>query len=395
MNRRPSEKGFDAVVVGAGTIGLATAWSLARGGADVCLVDRGRPGDGATRVAAGMLAPVAEAAYGERRLLDLTLKAAGRFATFVADLEQSSGMATGHMSCGALHVALDRDEAAELRRRHDYLAGLGLEVEWMGPSGCREIEPGLTSSFHGGLRVEAESLIDPRSMSAALLAAFTEAGRDSGRGEVRTGLSVIDSIIEGDRILGVRLGDGTELRGAFVVDACGSFSGSADWLPERARVPVRPVKGQILELAPRESAVGPAEPLLAGMVATGRIYLVPRLDGRIIVGATVEEQGFDVSVTAGGVYELLREAHRAVPDVAELALLEATAGLRPGTPDNLPYIGEGVFEGLIHATGHYRNGILLAPITADAVSAIVAGGPFDEVMASAAPSRHQAAMETA
>ena len=145
--------------------------------------------------------------------------------------------------------------------------------------------------------------------------------------------------------------------------AAGCWAGSLEWLPEAARPPVRPVKGQVLELRSRNG-----EPPARHILASERVYLVPRGDGRLVVGATVEEMGFDTTVTAGGVNELLREAYRLLPDIAEMELLDAIAGLRPGTPDNLPLVGPGAIDGLVLATGHFRNGILLTPLTADRVA---------------------------
>ena len=183
-----------------------------------------------------------------------------------------------------------------------------------------------------------------------------------------TATEVAEALLDGERIVGVRTEDGEELHAAAVVLASGAWSGQARWLPEPARPPVRPVKGQILELRPPDGEA-PCERI----VASERVYLVPRPDGRLIVGATVEERGFDTAVTAGGVHELLREAYRLLPDVAEMELVEAMAGLRPGTPDNLPLIGPGALDGLVLATGHYRNGILLAPLTAERVAEMLAG----------------------
>jgi glycine oxidase len=166
----------------------------------------------------------------------------------------------------------------------------------------------------------------------------------------------------------VRTADGSEHRAGAVVLATGCWSGALGWLRGEARPPVRPVKGQILTLR------GPAtEPVCTRIVTSERVYIVPREDGRVAVGATVEEQGFDIRVTAGGVYELLREAYRALPEIAELELAELLCGMRPGSPDNAPLIGRGALDGLLLATGHYRNGILLAPVTADAIAAMVAG----------------------
>ena len=370
------KRSYDAIVVGAGVIGLSCAWRAAQRGAKVLVLDRAEPPAGATRVAAGMLAPVGELTFGEPELLEMTLAAAGLYPGFVDELESATGTATGYELRGALHVALDRDEAAELRRVHDLQRSLGLAAEWLPPRRCRELEPGLTPSFAGGVHAPGEAAIDPRALTAALTAALAAEGA-----EVRTGVEVEEALIEGGRLAGVRTGGG-ELRAAVLVLAAGAWSGRVEWLPEDARPPVRPVKGQIVELRSLDG-VAPCERI----VASERVYLVPRADGRLVAGATVEERGFDTAVTAGGVHELLREAYRLLPDVAEMELVEAMAGLRPGTPDNLPLVGPGALDGLILATGHYRNGILLAPLTGDAVAELLANGRLPDAMAAADPAR--------
>ncbi len=349
-------RSYDAIVVGGGVIGLSCAWRAAQRGAAVAVVERApHPPAGATRVAAGMLAPVGELTFGEPELLKMTLAAAELYPDFVAELEAASGASTGYRRDGALHVALDRDEAAELRRVHELQRSHGLGAEWLPPRRCRELEPSLTPSLNGGVHAPEEASVDPRALAAALLAALEAEGA-----ELLTGIGVEAALLDGERIAGVRVEGGEELRAATVVLATGAWSGRAEWLPEAARPPVRPVKGQILELRARDG-VAPCRRI----VASERVYLVPRPDGRLIAGATVEEQGFDTAVTAGGVHELLREAYRLLPEVAEMELVEAAAGLRPGTPDNLPLVGPSGVEGLLWATGHYRNGILLAPLTAN------------------------------
>ena len=378
------QREFDAIIIGGGVIGLACAWRAAARGARVAVLERAEPPAGATNVAAGMLAPVGELTFGEPELLELTLASARLYPDFVAALERASGEETGYARCGALHVALDRDEAEQLRRVHDLQHSLGLAAEWLPPRRCRELEPGLTPSFHGGVFAAGEAAIDPRALTRALLAAARAAGV-----EVRTGTEVVDGVWDGERLAGVRISPATddnapgeELRADAVVLATGAWSGQTAWLPEELRPPVRPVKGEVLELRARDGAA-PCERILA----SERVYLVPRPDGRLIVGATTEERGFDTAVSAGGVHELLREAYRLLPDVAEMELLDAIAGLRPGTPDNLPLIGPGPVEGLILATGHYRNGILLAPLTADAIAATLAGDSSPAVTAAAHPAR--------
>jgi glycine oxidase len=379
-NAVSKKRSFDVVVVGGGVIGLACAWRLAQRGAAVAVLERAEPGCGASRVAAGMLAPVCELTFGEPELLELTLAAARLYPEFVAEVEAASGEATGYERLGALHVALDRDEAAQLRRVHDLQRSLELEAEWLPPRKCRDLEPGLTPSFHGGVFAAGEAAVDPRALTRALVAAARAEGV-----VVMTGTEAVEGIFEGDRLTGVRTRlsheNGNEVRSELspdtggkcvrsqtVVLANGAWSGATPWLPEHARPPVRPVKGQVLELRRRDG-----EPPARHILASERVYLVPRGDGRLIVGATVEEMGYDTTVTAGGVHELLREAYRLLPDVAEMELVDAIAGLRPGTPDNLPLVGPGAIDGLVLATGHFRNGILLAPLAAQAVAEFLAG----------------------
>lgn len=349
------QRNYDAVIVGGGAVGLCCAWRAAQRGASVALLDRAHPPAGATRVAAGMLAPVGELAFGEPELLKMTLAAAELYPDFVTELEAASGIATGYARDGALHVALDRDEGAELRRVHELQRSLGLGAEWLAPRRCRELEPGLTTSLNGGVHAPGEASVDPRALSAALLAALREEGV-----ELLAGTEVAAALLDGERIAGVRTGSGAELRAPAVVLAAGAWSARAEWLPQRARPPVRPVKGQVLELRARDGA-----PPCSRIVASERVYLVPRPDGRLIAGATVEEMGYDTAVTAGGVHELLREAYRLLPEVAEMELVDAAAGLRPGTADNLPLVGPSPLDGLLWATGHFRNGILLAPLAAN------------------------------
>ena len=199
------------------------------------------------------------------------------------------------------------------------------------------------------------------------------------------GVSSSELLLDAGRVRGVRTCGGEEVAAPRVVAATGCWSGEGEWLPPPARPPVRPGKGAILRLrAP------PGEPPCQGIVGGARVYIVSRQDGEVVVGATVEERGFDTTVTAGGVHELLREAYRTVPEIAELELVEAIAGLRPGTPDNAPIIGPGEIDGLVLATGHYRNGIMLAPITAEAVSALLAGESAPEWMAGFSPQRFAA-----
>jgi glycine oxidase len=382
---RRTESPLDAVIVGGGVIGLACAWRAAQRGLLVRVLERDIPGAGASNVAAGMLAPAGEAYWGEQRALPLALAAAVAWPRFAAELEELTGTAVGYSPVGALHVALDRDEVEELRRRLELIRALDLEAEWLRPRECRALEPGLAPACTAGLHAPHEAAVDPRALVGALERAAALAGA-----EIRHGFEVVEALIENERLSGVVTADGGEHRADEVVVATGAWSGDAGWLPPEAAPPVRPVKGQLLILR------GPSsQPVCERIVASERVYLVPRRDGRLVVGATVEECGFDTTVTAGGVHELLREAYRALPDVAELELVEAIAGLRPGTPDNAPVIGRGAIDGLLLATGHFRNGILLAPTTAEIISAFIAGDGLPSEAESAEPARFARAGEMA
>jgi glycine oxidase len=357
-----TNSGYDAIFVGGGVIGLASAWQAARRGARVCLLERDRPGAGATGVAAGMLAPVGEASWGEEALLSFNLESLRLWPAFARELEGESQMEIGFAPDGALHVALDRDEAEDLRRRYELHRKLGLDSEWLTGRACRELEPGLATAVRGGARVPGEASVDPRRIVSALLAAL-----ERHDVSVHGGAEVI-SAERRDGVWLVETADGRDFIGANLVLAAGCWSGAAEWIPPEARPPVRPVKGEILTLCG-----SPGEPACERIVAGERVYMVPRADGRLIVGATVEERGFDTTVTAGGVHELLREAYRLIPEISELELVETSAGLRPGTPDNAPLIGLGAIDGLLVATGHFRNGVLQAPLTADCIAALLAG----------------------
>lgn len=361
----PDRKGYDVIVVGAGVIGLACAWRIAERGLSVCVLERDEPGAGASGVAAGMLAPVTEAEWGARALLDLNLDSAGRWPAFAADLAARSGAGVGYHPCGALVVAVDRDDAEELRRLHAFQESLGLDVEWLGPRAARALEPALSPRIAGAIHAPYEAQADPRALTRALVTALRRVG-----GQIVSGVSV--TALAGD---GVDTSAGP-LKAPHVVVAAGSWSAELD----DGAPPVRPVKGQILRL--RRRAGQP--PLAERLIRTPRCYVVDRTDGEVVVGATVEECGFDDAVTADGVYRLLEAAWEVLPDAGELEWVEAAARLRPGTPDNAPVIGPGPgrADGVVWATGHYRNGILLAPVTADAIAAIVAG---DEPPAEVAP----------
>jgi glycine oxidase len=363
---RDLERRLDAVIVGAGAIGLAVAWRAAERGLRVRVLERDEPAAGASGVAAGMLAPVGEASWGEERMLELTMRSHRLWPRFAADLARAGAGEIGYLPRGALHVALDRDELAELRRRFELIESLGLGATWERAGGCRELEPGLAPALAGGMHAPHEAGVDPRALTRALAEAATGAGAELRLAEEG---DVIEALLDGNRIRGVRTADGREHHAPATVIAAGAWSG-AEWLPPAARPAIRPVKGQILTLGGPDGAR-----VCERIVVTERVYVVPRADGRLVVGATVEEQGFDTRVTAGGVHELLREAYRVLPEIEELELVETVAGLRPAAPDNLPLVDRGALAGLVLATGHFRNGILLAPWTAERVADLLEIGP--------------------
>jgi glycine oxidase len=364
-------------VVGGGVVGLACAWRLAqRVAADVVLIDP-EPGSGASAVGAGMLAPLTEAHPTEDALLQLALVAAERYPDFVAELAAVSGQDVGYRTVGTLAVALDADDRAELDVVARHLAAVGLAAEPLTSRDCRRLEPGLAPSIRGGLRVDGDRSVDNRRLLAALRVAATRAGVSHVPARA---VRVLD---DGGYTSGVALQGGSVEQADVVVVAAGCWSGELH--PSLAGL-VRPVKGEILRLRPRRGVVPPAHTLRA-TVQGHPVYLVPRENGELVIGATQQEAGFDVSVTAGAVYMLLRDARAVLPSVDEYELTETAAGLRPGSRDNAPLIGSVGPAGLIAATGHHRNGLLLAGVTADAVTALVLEGRLPEYAAAADPDR--------
>jgi glycine oxidase len=373
----------DVAVVGAGVIGLASAWRLAQAGVAVVVVDP-VPGSGASGVAAGMLAPVTEARLGEEALLALNHASWARWPAFAAEVEVAGGRPVGYRADGTLMVALDADDRALL----DDLAGrhraMGLAVEPLRGREARALEPGLAPSVRAGLLAADERSVDP----AALVEALRAAAEAAGVTVVTRPVERVVTTPAGDRVTGVALagGDGAVVEAATVLLAAGTWSATVAGVPDHVRPPVRPIRGQVLTL--RQP---PGDPLIArtvrGIVWGSSIYLVPRDDGRVVIGATVEERGFDTTPTAGGAYVLLRDALAIVPGLDDAELVAVRAGLRPGSPDDLPMIGPSGVEGLVIATGHHRNGILLTPVTAEAVVALVTGGSVPAEVAACDPRR--------
>jgi len=370
----------DVVVVGGGVIGLSIAWRVAETGHRVVVVDP-TPGRGATWAAAGMLAPVTEAHYGEEALARLTVHAAEQWPAYSTDLEAVAERGTGYLRCGTIVVGADRSDRLALDEIRAYQASLGLEVTPLSGRESRELEPALSPNSHGGAHVPGDHQVDNRLLVAALVSAC----------QASHVAFVADRVVAVDRdgtgaVSGVILDTGTALGAPVVVMASGADVASVRGLPPGALPPVRPVKGMTLRLQARRLAPRLSR-TVRGLVHGIPCYLVPRHDGALVVGATSEERGTDRTVEAGAVYTLLRDARSLMPGIDEYELVECATGLRPGTPDNAPVVGWSSVPGLALAAGHYRNGILLAPVTAAAVADLIAGRPLPEVMTPFGPGR--------
>jgi glycine oxidase len=362
-------------VIGGGVIGLGVAWEAARLGADVAVVDP-EPGRSASWAAAGLLAPVTEAHYGESALLRLNLLSQQRYPAFVRDLEEETGMDVGYRSCGTLVIARDADDNAALATLFDFQRRLGLEVRRLRSQEVRDLEPALAPSVRSGLEVAGDHQVDNRALVTALIAACR------GRGVQMVRASATGIVLRAGAVSAVALGS-EELGTRCVVIAAGAHSAELSGIPP---IPVRPVKGQLVHLRARDGS-----PVLQQNVRGLDVYLVPRGDGRLVVGATMEEQGFDAVATAGAIRDLLHAAFELVPAVAEMELAEIAVGHRPATPDNAPLLGPTDVEGVCLATGHFRNGVLLLPVTAQAIAGFVTEGQMPEEIEPFSPSRFQRA----
>jgi glycine oxidase len=367
-NRRSANIAKPSVaVIGAGVIGLGIAWRLAAQGASVQVFDKGVAGAGASHAAAGMLAACSEAEPGEEALVALGRESQARWPAFAANLKQASGIDVELRTEGTLVVALTADDQARLNHHLVFQHQLGLPLHWISAAETRRREPHLAGKLAGAVLSPEDHQVDNRKLAAALRIAAEAAGAVISEHQP---VSAISS--HAGRVDGVALADGTKVAADVVVLAAGAWSRGIEGVAAELRPPVRPIKGQMLALR-----MDPAAPLLSHVVWAPGAYLVPRLDGRLIVGATVEEKGYDTTLTAGGVLTLLEAAWRVIPAVEELPIDEMWVGHRPGSRDDAPILGAGPIEGLIYATGHHRNGILLAPVTADAIAQLVIDGVAD------------------
>jgi len=362
---------LEVIFVGGGVIGLSGAWRCAQEGRSVAVVDPA-PGRGASWVAAGMLAPVTEAHFGENDLVSLLVAGAARWESFASELTAASDLDVGYRRCGTVVVAADASDRAAVDELLELQASLGLTSRRLSPSACRALVPTLAPGIRGGAEVPGDHQVDNRRLIQALLVACR-----------RAGVTMIDDRVDevlagsGDAVSGVALAGGSELRAPVVVASAGAATSGLGGVAPQVLPLVRPVNGVVLRLsAPRRGAA--LTRTVRGLVHARPCYLVPRQDGSLVIGATTEELGFDGIVRAGAVHGLLDDARCLVPGIDELELVEFMAGLRPGSFDNAPFVGWTEMPGLAVATGHYRNGILLAPITAEGVAALVGGRAMPE-----------------
>lgn len=362
----------DVIVVGGGLIGLAAARELALNGLQVVLFERGQPERSASWAAAGMLSPLAEAEDADA-FLEFLRASRSLYPSFTRSIEEATGLPTGYRSEGTFLVALNESDEAALRQRFTWQRAADLPVEWLTGDEARRHEPAISTEARAALYFGEDHQVDNRLLVEALRIAAEHAGIDR-RSEEVAGL-----VHRGERVAGVRLRTGEVAEAGWVVVAAGVWSPRLDGLPRP--LPVRPVHGQLL-------ALHPERPLLRHVLDSPRVYLVPRADGRIIVGATVEAIGFDQRVTATAIHTLLGAACELVPELEQARFGEVWSGLRPGTPDNLPILGADPDRpNLIYATGHYRNGVLLTPITAEVVADLILERPSRLSLSPFAPDR--------
>lgn len=364
----------DIVVIGGGAIGLAIAWRTARLGASVSVIEREDPPRGSSWVAAGMLAPVTEAQFGEDDVLSLNLRSAEMYPAFIEDLRADSGAEVGLVEEGTMYLALDRDQHEALLRLYDFQVSNHLDVRMLDSEQARSHEPALSPSVRSAVFAERDRAVDPRELVSALSLAFRRCGGEIHQGEV-TRIS--------PRLLTLR--DGSEASFERLVLAAGAWTSEIPGVPPEVAGALRPVKGQLMHLRPPAGE----PPIISHVIRTEEIYLVPRRGGEVICGATVEEKSFDPSVTAGAIYDLLRAAIEAVPGLREFEITETLAGFRPASRDNAPLIGPTSMNGVIAATGHFRNGILQAPATADGIAQLLVKDELPEELAPFDPRRFQ------
>jgi glycine oxidase len=365
------------IVVGAGVIGLGIAWRLAQAGCTVTVYDRGEAGHGASWAAAGMLAAAVETEPGEEPLLSLALESQRLWPDFAREVEAASGISPEYRDEGTLVLALNRDDAAQLRHSFEFQKGLGLDLHWLTAGEARLREPHLKPGIAGAVWSPRDHQVENRQLGRALATAARRAGV-----ELVEHCAVREITCAGARATGVVSDNGRDPANVVVL-AAGAWSREIGGVPPAQLPPVRPIKGQMLALQ-----MDPAAPLLRHVVWLPHgLYLVPRRDGRLIIGGTVEERGFDPHLTAGGLFTLIEGAWRAVPTIEELPIAEMWVGFRPGSRDDAPMLGPSGIDRLVIATGHHRNGILLTPVSAAVVSTYILTGKLPEIARPFSPER--------
>ena len=353
----------DVAVVGAGIIGLSVGWRLAERGLGVAVFDAQAAGSGTSSAATGMLAAAAEHEPGGTALLALGLESQSLWPGFRHDLERCAGLSIDYRAEGTLVLAVGRDEVDRLRARHALQRRDGLATRWLSGTAARDVEPGLRAAVSAGIVCPDDHQVDPRLLLQALRLAFLRAG---GHLVEHHPVETLDR--ERGGVTGI-VAAGRTCRAGTIVLATGAAVGSAALMPAEVRLPVRPLKGQSMALRMRR---GPLP--VDHVVWTSEIHLAPKSDGRLILGATVEEAGFDSAITAGAAFALLDAARRVLPGIEEMAIESLWAGFRPTSEDDAPILGETALPGLVVAAGHHRNGYLLAPVTAQAIADLVTTG---------------------
>ena len=364
----------DVIVIGAGIAGLSAARALAAAGARVLVLERGRPGAEASSAAAGWLAAQAETEEGWP-LLALAVRARERHASLAAELEGETGIDVQRSPRGTIEVAFGEDEEQTLARRRAWQRALGLAAESMSAEEVRKAEPNVNPAVRSGLFLGDDRSVDNVRLTRAL--AVSAAARGAALLPSRP---VTSLLLEGGRVAGLRAGPEI-LRAPAVIEAMGAWSALLGGDPSPP--PVEPVRGQIV------SFDVPGH--LSHVVCTPRGYIVPRADGRLLAGSTLERAGYEKNVTPGGLETVLRIAVEIAPGLANMRVADSWAGLRPGTPDHLPIVGPGAAPGFFHATGLYRNGILLGPLLGEAVARMAMGADPEIDLAAFSPARFRSA----
>ena len=363
------------VIVGGGVSGLAIGWRLAQAGESVTVFERNKAGMESTWAAAGMLAPQIEAEYGEEMLLPLAMASHKLWPDFAKELIAETGIPIDYREEGTIQVSLDRDEQEQLDNRFIFLSRNQLEIEKLSAYEVRRLEPHISRAVTGGIYSPQDHQVDNRALAVALKIAFEKAG-----GILREQCSVEEIVIDKDCVTGIVV-NGGKIKVDHVVVAAGAWSRNIPGIPDVLRPPVRPLKGQMLALEMPASA-----PLITHVIwgpgnsIVSNVYLAPKSDGRLIVGATVEEMGFDKRMTGGGLLEILRAAWEVLPGIYDLPVIDSWSGLRPASRDDAPILGSSGIAGLTYATGHHRNGILLSPITASEISSYIIEGKKSDLI---------------